>query len=90
MRKDAIKLTFTHRVTRDELIESLDRVLNFYGCISCGLNGWDGIYLLGDPDPGIRQLKEELFKENLETLVDVEHFQAPIQQLNQASKVDQH
>ncbi len=76
MKKQAIKVTFTHQVTKDELIASLERILNIYGCPNCGLNGWDGIFFLGDPDPAIRQLRDELVSEKINSVINVEHFQA--------------
>lgn len=81
MKKDAIKLTFSHRVTRDELVLSLDRILKIYGCPNCGLNGWGGIFVQGDPvDPAILQLKEGLISEKINTVINVQHFQAPAMQ----------
>lgn len=37
----SFKLTFSERVTRDELIASLDKLLAIGGCLACGLNGHD-------------------------------------------------
>ena len=86
MKKEAVKVTFTHQVTKQQLIESLDRILNFYGCPGCGLNGWGGIYLLGDPDPGITTLKGELINEKINSVINVEHFN---ENLGQRAEINQ-
>jgi hypothetical protein len=77
MNKEAVKVTFRHKVTRDELIKSLDQILNIYGCAGCGLNGWGGIYVVSDPDPYISQIRQELIGERFESVVNVETFNAP-------------
>ena len=82
MTKEAVKVTFKHNVTRDELIRSLDSILNLYGCPGCGLNGWGGIYVLGDPDPVISEIRNELVSERFQSVVNVETFNTPA--VNQA------
>jgi hypothetical protein len=84
MTKEAVKVTFRHNVTRDDLIKSLDSILNFYGCPACGLNGWGGIYLLGDPDPVISEIRNELISERFNSVVNVETFNTQVAGLNQA------
>ena len=39
--KRVVELDFGHRVTRDELIQSLDKILGMAGCTACGLQGID-------------------------------------------------
>ena len=90
MKKDAIRLTFSHKVTKDELIASLERILKQYGCPNCGLNGWDGIFLQGDPDPFISQIRDELINERINYVINVDHFQAPAAQgFNRAAQFNQ-
>lgn len=36
-----IELDFHHRVTRDDLIRSLDKILDMAGCVPCGIQGID-------------------------------------------------
>jgi hypothetical protein len=84
MTKEAVKVTFRHNVTRDDLIKSLDSILNFYGCPACGLNGWGGVYLLGDPDPVISEIRNELISERFKSVVNVETFNTPVAGINQA------
>jgi hypothetical protein len=36
-----VELDFGPRVSRDELIESLDKILHMSGCTACGLQGID-------------------------------------------------
>jgi hypothetical protein len=86
MNKEAVKVTFAHRVTREELINSLDHILKIYGCPNCGLNGWGGIHVIGDPDPAISQIREEFKSERFKSVVNVEAFNAPgLQQFNAAA-----
>lgn len=35
----AIELTFHQRVTKEELLKSIDKLLGHFGCVGCGLNG---------------------------------------------------
>lgn len=39
--KRVVDLEFGHRVTRDELVQSLDKILGMGGCTACGLQGID-------------------------------------------------
>lgn len=39
--KRSVELDFGHRVSREELIESLDKILDMAGCTACGLQGID-------------------------------------------------
>jgi hypothetical protein len=73
MKKSAVKVTFSQKVTRDELIASLDQILKIHGCLACGLVGWDGIFFLGDPESEISHLKEGL-TEKFKSVINVERF----------------
>lgn len=82
--KEAVQVTFKHQVTRDELIQSLDSILNHYGCAGCGLNGMESINLLGDPDPLITHLNFEL-TEKIDSVISVRTVGTPQQQFGVAS-----
>ncbi len=77
---NGIKVTFTPKVTRDELIASLDQILNQYGCPACGLNGMDQITLASDPDPLITNVKGVLLNDRFKSVINVETITSPVQQ----------
>ncbi len=72
MKKSAIALTFNHQVTRDELVASLDHILKLHGCTGCGLNGWDGVFFRGDHEPFISQVRQDLLKQKISSVLKVE------------------
>ncbi len=82
--KEALQVTFKHQVTRDELIHTLDSILNSYGCSGCGLNGMESIQLLGDPDPTISKLNQYL-TEKIDSVISVRTIGTPQQQFGVAS-----
>lgn len=49
MNSSMLSVTFHQKVTRDQLIAALDRILKQSGCPNCGLNGFGGLILKGDP-----------------------------------------
>ena len=55
-----IAVSFKRDVTRDQLIATLDSILNKYGCRTCGLNGYPGVTFIGDPSPEFNSLRESL------------------------------
>ena len=82
--KETVQVTFKHQVTRDELIHSLDAILNSYGCAGCGLNGMESINLLGDPDPIISKLNFQL-TEKIDSVLSVRTIGTPQQQFGVTS-----
>ncbi len=82
--KEAVQVTFKHQVTRDELIHTLDAILNSYGCPGCGLNGMESINLLGDPDPTVTNLNFQL-TEKIASVISVRTVGTPQQQFGVAS-----
>ena len=75
------ELVFKHDVTRDELIKSLDSILNHYGCPGCGLNG-RSISWLSDPDPIDSRFSRQLIDIN-PSIVSVNTFVNPVVVSNQ-------
>ncbi|HEU5292457.1 MAG TPA: hypothetical protein VFU05_17540 [Cyclobacteriaceae bacterium] len=69
-----ISLTFSPKVTRDQLIANLDKILGELGCQACGLNGIDFIRLRADRFPEISRIKQlaTLSKTDVLQQVDIE------------------
>ena len=70
----AFELTFSQKVTRDELIASLDRMLGLIGCTGCGLNGHEFHLHSERVNPALDKLKTKLL-EGKKALVNVEVFE---------------
>jgi hypothetical protein len=67
-----VRLTFTHKVTRDQLIANLDRILKLNGCLACGLNGIDSIVFKGDPYERFADLRQDILRGQVENVLNVE------------------
>ena len=67
------ELTFSQKVTRDELIASLDKMLGLIGCAGCGLNGHEFHYHSERVNPALDKIRTQIF-ENKKSLVNVEVF----------------
>jgi len=70
----AFELTFSQKVTRDELIASLDKMLGLIGCVGCGLNGHEFHIHSEVVNPAFEKLKSKLL-EGRKALVNVEVFE---------------
>lgn len=64
------ELTFSNKVTRDELVASLDKMLGLIGCATCGLNGHEFHYHSERINPALDKVRTQLL-ENKRALVDV-------------------
>lgn len=71
----AFELTFSQKVTRDELVASLDRILGLIGCTGCGLNGHEFHYHSERVNPALDKMKKQIL-EGKKALVDVEVFES--------------
>lgn len=49
MNTSLLSVSFHQKVTRDQLVATLDRILKQSGCPACGLNGFGGVIFKGDP-----------------------------------------
>ena len=69
-----ISLTFSPKVTRDQLIANLDKVLGELGCAACGLNGIDFIRLRADRFPEISRIRQLALQSKTDALqqIDIE------------------
>jgi hypothetical protein len=70
----AFELTFSQKVTRDELIASLDRILGIIGCTGCGLNGHEFHFHPEVVNPALDKIRTKLL-EGKKALVNVEVFE---------------
>lgn len=70
----AFELTFNQKVTRDELVASLDRMLGLIGCTGCGLNGHEFHFHSERVNPALDKIKTKLL-DGKKALVDVEVFE---------------
>ncbi len=61
--KRNLELNFSHDVTREQLIATLDSIIGHYGCPNCGLNGW-GVTFKGDPEMSYTKFSRELINSN--------------------------
>ncbi len=75
----AFELTFNQKVTRDELIASLDRMLGLIGCVGCGLNGHEFHFHSERVNPALDRFKTKIF-EAKKNLVNVEVFEQAARQ----------
>ena len=64
------ELTFSQKVTRDELVASLDKMLGLIGCVGCGLNGHEFHYHSERVNPALDKIRTQIF-ESKKALVDV-------------------
>jgi hypothetical protein len=67
------ELTFSQKVTRDELVASLDKMLGLIGCTGCGLNGHEFHYHSERVNPALDKVRTQLL-DNKKALVKVEVF----------------
>jgi hypothetical protein len=67
------ELTFNQKVTRDELIATLDKMLGMIGCVGCGLNGHEFHLHSERVNPALDKLKTKLL-DGRKALVNVEVF----------------
>lgn len=72
-------LTFNQKVTRDELIGVMDRILGLIGCAACGLNGFELHYHSERINPALDKVRTQLL-ENKKALVKVEVMDVNIPQ----------
>ncbi|RYZ46160.1 MAG: hypothetical protein EOO14_24910 [Chitinophagaceae bacterium] len=70
----AFELTFSQKVTREELIASLDRMLGLIGCTGCGLNGHEFHFHSERVNPALDKIRTKLL-DGKKALVDVEVFE---------------
>jgi hypothetical protein len=73
MSPTVFQLTFSRKVTRDELVASLDRMLGMIGCTGCGLNGHEFHFHPERINPQLDKFKSKLL-DGRKALVDVDVF----------------
>ena len=70
----AFELTFSQKVTRDELVASLDRMLGLIGCTGCGLNGHEFHFHPERVNPALDKIRLKML-DGKKALVNVEVFE---------------
>ncbi|MGZ5255725.1 MAG: hypothetical protein ACXWCT_15055 [Flavitalea sp.] len=70
----AFELTFNQKVTREELVASLDRMLGLIGCVGCGLNGHEFHFHSERVNPALDKIRTKLL-DGKKALVNVEVFE---------------
>jgi hypothetical protein len=75
----AFELTFNQKVTREELIASLDRILGLIGCTGCGLNGHEFHLHSERVNPALDKFKTRIL-EGKKALVNVDVFEVGARQ----------